>query len=171
MSPELTGFLEDLPRSSAALELGQGRTGETGGISPLRTSVQLLACHVSVNKDLSPSLLAFHGLAGCPRDAAALPTPRPLPWVGGGLHYRDSHWLCRFLGEESTQRRLHSPACTQRHPPASTAPYLGLGKEVSTGGEFSPPPQGSAPPPRKGFGPADIHRLMSGRRWRKSFLG
>lgn len=164
------GFLEDLLRSSAALELGQGRSGGTGGTSPLPTSVQLLARHVPVNKDLSPSLLAFHGLAGCPTDAAALPTPRALPW-GGALHYGGSHRLCRFLGEESTQRCLHSPACTQRHPPASTAPCLGLGKKVSMGGEVSPPSQGSAPPTKEGLRSCKHAQAYVGKEVEKALSG
>lgn len=117
-----------------------------------------------------PPCLPHCGLAGCPTGAAAL-SPEP-SFVGNFLHYGGAHQLCGLLGEESTQCCLHNPACTQRHPPASPAPRLGLGKEVSTGGEVSPPPQGSAPPPRGG---ALALQTCTGLRWEgddtKSFLG
>jgi len=129
----------------------QGGIGATGGTRAACSSRH--ACeHGS---------LQVRGQAGCPAGAAA--PPRPLPWRGDSVPWRCPLGL---LG-----RRVPGAAGTQRHPGASTAPRLGLDKEVSMGGGVSPPPQGSVPPPRRGSSPADMHRLMSGRRQRKSFLG
>lgn len=117
--------------------------GGTGGTSPLRSSRQLLAHHMPVSKDVSPSLLGTLW-------PGWLPLRTPLPRGG----FCSMEVPTGFAG--SWERRAPRAACTALPAPKGTLltaqPHVsGCGKRDFHGRCVSSPPQGSDLPTTEGL--------------------